>query len=230
MEAALAGTPYLVPRALCCDLHSGRVEFEYLANTSLLQEMMEEAYETHRFHRVLKLNDAAAELLATLHQRLVLSRAREWHAPAFLVQRIARGGVVLLDADNVFLHCDFSPVNLLVNGDDRIGVIDASPNTYFTDYACLRGHRVVDIATYTAKLFWPFRLRSYSTVWRRFAVTLRRRFVSRYERSSGHAIDRGLLSMFEFAVVRRFAEWKSKRRVVRWAASELGRAALAHRS
>jgi aminoglycoside phosphotransferase (APT) family kinase protein len=161
-----------------------------------------------------------------LHQRLELPNARPWRAPAFLAQQAQRLGFSWTDADDVFLHCDYSPVNLLVNRDDRMAVIDASPNRYFTDHACLKGHRLVDVASYTAKLSWPYRLRSHTTAWRKMAATLRRRFIDVYERTSGASIDQTLLRMFESAVIRSFVEWKTTSRLLRSAAILVDRVGL----
>jgi len=229
MESAFAGTPFHVPRALRCDEDSGRVEFEFLEGAVLLQEILEQAYDTRRFRRVLKLNDAAARLLGTLHQRLEVPNARPWRPPAFLAQRAERLGYHLAGTDDVFLHCDYSPVNLLVDRDDRMAVIDASPNSYFTDYACLKGHRFVDVAGYTCKLTWPYRLRSHSPAWRKLAATMRRRFVSVYEQTSGRAVDDRLLRIFESAIVRSFVEWKTTSRLLRSAALGLERIGLHRR-
>jgi hypothetical protein len=222
IEAALEGTPYHVPRALRWDADTGRVEFEYLENTVLLQEIIEQSHAAGRFRRVLRLNDAAGGLLSVLHQRLTLPQAHVWCPPAYLVERAERAGYQL-GADEVFLHCDYSPVNLLVDRDDGLAVIDASPNVYFTAYAWLKGPRLVDIATYTVRLTWPYRWRSHSSAWRKLAGALRRRFLAAYERRSGYDVDRKLLALFEYAVVRSFVEWKTQSRLLRAAAITLER-------
>jgi aminoglycoside phosphotransferase (APT) family kinase protein len=226
MELALAGTPFLVPRTLGCDVKTGRIDSEYLAETILLQEVVEQAQHRREYRPLMKLNDDAARLLGTLHQRLVLVKARRWQPPVFLVERARRLGCQLDRANDVFLHCDYSPVNLLVGPEGRIAVIDASPNSYFTDYASLTGPPLVDIATYTVKLCWPFRTSAYSPFWRKVAARLRERFVREYERSSGRSVDRELLGAFEYAVLRGFVEWKSQSRLVRSAAMMLARVAL----
>jgi hypothetical protein len=229
VEAALSNTGFRVPHAIRCDPDTGQVEFEFLDDATLLQEHFEQAVPRRCFRRVLQLNDDAARLLGNLHQRLVVTDAQRWQPPAFLVWRAKNLGIPLAEDDDVYLHCDYSPVNLLVCPDDRIAVIDASPNQYFTNFACLKGHRLVDIATYTAKLTWPYRLRAYSPAWRRIAAALQRRFADVYGRTTGHTVDFQQLRLFESAVVRAFVEWKTTNRLVRSAAIGVERAGL-HRS
>jgi hypothetical protein len=228
MESALQGTPFVVPRALRCDAASGHVDFEFFADAVHLQELLEQAYHTRRFRRVFKLNDAAGRLLGILHERLFVPNANPWRPPEFLARRALRLGQPLGNHD-VFLHCDYSPVNLLIDRQNRMAVIDASPNSYFTDYACLTGPRLVDVANYTAKLTWPYRLRSHSPAWRKLAEALRRRFLNAYERASGRSVDRTLLGLFESAVVRCFVEWKTSNRLVRAAALTVERVGLHRR-
>jgi hypothetical protein len=84
----------------------------------------------------------------------------------------------------------------------------------------------VSVATYTSKLFWPFRLRTYDLVRRRMAHVLRSEFVARYEQVSNETIDREMLGLFERAVVRSFANWKTQIVPVRWIARVMSRLAL----
>lgn len=226
VEAALAQSPFHAPHTLRCDAETGQVEFEFVEDATLLQEHLEQALQKRTFRRVLKLNDAAAQLLGLLHRRLVLANAHHWQPPSFLARRTQRLGLPLAESDDVFLHCDYSAVNLLVDREDRLTVIDPSPNSYFTKHACLKGPRLVDIATYTARLTWPYRLRSYSPGWRRFASALRRRFAHVYGRTTGHSVDLRTLGLFESALARSFVEWKTTSRLVRAVAIGIERAGL----
>jgi aminoglycoside phosphotransferase (APT) family kinase protein len=223
METALCGTGFHVPRALRCDADTGRIEFEYVEGAVLVQEIFEAANGARRFHQALRFNDIAARLLGTLHQRLTVPNSRPWQPPVFLAERAQQEGYSLSGADDVYLHCDYSPVNLLIDPEDELWVIDASPNAYFTDYPCLKGHPLVDVAGYTSKLLWPFRLRTHSRRWRKMATVLRRRFIANYEQSCGRSVDDRLLKIFESAVVRAFVEWKTRSRIVRAAAGAVAR-------
>lgn len=223
---ALTNTPFEAAHALRYNQSLNFVEYERIKGSTLFQVLLEKAYQTTQFSRVLELNDAAAELLSTLHKQMYVPNARYWMPNGFLVHRASKLGCKLNELDDVFLHCDFSPVNLLIGADDKIVVIDPSPNSYFTHYACLKGNRLVDIATYTTKLFWPFRLSAYSVRWRNFTKILRENFVSIYEIRCGQTIDRKLLNLFEDAVVRCFVESKTKYRFVQWLAMGVGRVSM----
>ena len=228
MEVALAGTPFRVPRALCFDYGLNCVEFEYIKDAISLQFVLENAFQTRRLDHVIKFNENAAMLLGTLHIQLSVPNARRWLPPDSLISRATKAGYHLDLIEDVFLHCDFSPMNLLIGPDDQITVIDPSPNSYFTDYACLKGNRLVDIATYTTKLLWPFRLSAYSVEWRKFIKSLREDFVNIYEFSCGRNVDRNLLKFFEDEVLKCFVEWKTKHSVVQWSAEKLGRVVMNH--
>jgi thiamine kinase-like enzyme len=117
--------------------------------------------------------------------------------------------------DDVILHCDYSPVNVLIRNDGKLVVIDAAPNEYFTQRADLRGPRYVDLATYTARLYWPYRLRAYKLKWRKLIWRLRRDFIASYEKATDIPIDLAMLSIFERAVLRSRVEWKTKSALVR---------------
>lgn len=228
VEQALAGTPFEATRALRYNQSLSFVEFEYIKDTISFQALLEKAYRTSQFSLVLKLNDDAAKLLSTLHKQMCMPNARYWVPPGFLVRRASKLGYQLDDLNDVFLHCDFSPMNLLISSDDQVFVIDPSPNSYFTDYACLKGTILVDIATYTTKLLWPFRLSAYSVSWRKFTKTLRENFINIYELTCAQPVDRKLLNLFEDSIIRCFVEWKTKQRLVQWLAVGLGRVAMNH--
>jgi hypothetical protein len=117
-------------------------------------------------------------------------------------------------------------VNILIKPDGRLVLIDASANQYFTDRADLTGPRLVDIATYTTKLYWPFRTKTFNLKWRRVASQLRTDFLAGYEQATGVVVDRELLHSFERAVVRSFVNWKTESRAIRISALALGLMAL----
>jgi hypothetical protein len=94
-------------------------------------------------------------------------------------------------------------------------VIDAASNDYFTQVADLTGPRYVDLATYTAKLYWPYRVRALTFRWRRVVKRLRDDFIRSYEKSAGTVIDRYILRAFERAVLRARVNWKAKSAIVR---------------
>jgi hypothetical protein len=226
IERALAGTPFSTPKPLRFDLDAGRVEFEYVPNTRRLLEVMETAHRDRDIAQVRELNRSAADLLAVLHRNLTLPSAVQWTPPERLVRDAKRHGCDLDALSRIYMHCDYSPVNVLVKPGGELVLIDASPNYYFTYRADLIGPRLVAVATYTAKLFWPYRLRSYSPLWRRMAHVLRDEFVARYGRASGIPVDEEALWLFERALVRSFITWKTQVVPVRWVARLLKRIAL----
>ena len=226
IERALAGSPFSTPKPLRYDVAAGRVEFEYVPDAVRLLELMERAYQERDLAQVLELNRASAEMLALLHRNLTLSSAVRWTPPQSLVEDARRRGRDLNALDEIFMHCDFSPVNVLVKPTSELVLIDASPNYYFTHRADLIGPRHVAIATYTTKLFWPFRIRMYGPAWRRMAHVLRSEFIARYEQAAGVSIDREVLCLFERALVRAFVVWKTPIVPLRWVALSMSRLAL----
>jgi hypothetical protein len=226
IERALEGSPFSTPKPLSFDAEAGRVEFTFIPDTVRLLDVMEHAYSECDLAQVLRLNREAAEIAALLHRNLKLDSAVPWTPPDFLVEAARRHHRDLNDLEQIYMHCDFSPVNLLVKPTGELVVIDHSPNLYFTRRTDLTGPRYVSVATYTSKLFWPFRLRTYDLVRRRMAHVLRSEFVARYEQVSNETIDREMLGLFERAVVRSFANWKTQIVPVRWIARVMSRLAL----
>lgn len=228
LEAALAGTRFLVPRAVRCDESSGYIEYEFLPDCVLLMEVIEHAVLSRKYRRVLALNDAAGELLGLVHRRLKVDPVHRWEPPEDLRRQIIEDCDPAASSDDVFLHCDYSPVNLLVTPNLQLAVIDPSPSRGLTGsgFPNLFGHRLVDVANYTAKLFWPYRLRNYTIAGRRLASVLRRRFLAAYERTCGLTVHRDLLRHFEYAATRSFVQWKTKRFLVRWGAMAVARVGL----
>jgi len=223
IENALAGSRFTTPKALNCDSHAGRIEFEYVENARSLQEVAEQAYATGALEGLLEANRAAGELLAILHSRLTLPDFQHWPVPSFLASDAELSGRSVFADQEVFLHCDFSPVNVLVKNDGHIVLIDASPNTYFTEHANLMGPRFVDIATYTVKLHWPYRWRTFRLKWRQVIDRLRGEFLDSYAQSSGVVVDRTLLRAFERAAVRSFVNWKTRSPLIRLPAMAVSR-------
>lgn len=199
---ALRDSRFSAPAALCYDEATGCVEFEYIHNTVRLFDLMAAAHDAQQFDIVAKCNAAAGELLATLHRKLHLPSAVAWQPPDSLARAIRRAGYDWSREPQVALHCDFSPVNVLVKPGGELVLIDASPNQYFTDRADLVGSPLIDVATYTVKLNWPFRLRTYSRTWRAMGRKLRSEFIGSYERESATRVDRGLLAVLERGIVR----------------------------
>jgi len=222
IEAALAGSPFTTPKALRCDAAAGRIEFEYVGDMTSLQDFIEQAYATRKLDDVLRFNRAAAELLALIHGKLTLPSAAFWTPPRFFQIEMQSPTLARPVQDDVLLHCDFSPVNILVKPSGQLVLIDASANQYFTDRADLTGPRLVDIATYTAKLYWPFRMQTFNYKWRRVASRLRAEFLAGYEQASATRVDRKLLQSFERAVVRSFINWKTGSRAIRLPAMAIG--------
>lgn len=206
---SLRGTRFSSPMPLTCDLATGRIEFEYISDTVRLFDLMSEAYRTQRFNDVFKYNRGAGELLAALHRNLKLPSAGQWQPPQFLQRQFSRARIDWSRQPEVCLHCDFSPVNILVKSGGELVLIDASPNQYFTERADLAGSPLVDVATYTVKLNWPFRFRTYTHSWRRLGATLRTEFIESYERAAELRVDRGLLAMLERAIVRNIVSRKT---------------------
>lgn len=226
IESALAGSPFSTPKPLRFDAETGRVEYEYVPDTIRLLEIMEQSYRERDLAMVLKLNRSAAEMLALLHRNLKLDSAVRWTPPKALVESVRRRGRDLNTLNEVYMHCDFSPVNILVKPTAELVVIDHSPNYYFTHRTDLTGPRYVSLATYTSKLFWPFRIRTYASTRRRMAHVLRSEFIVRYEQTSGEPVDREILCLFERALVRSFVIWKTQAVPVRWVANAMSRIAL----
>ena len=226
IAAALENTPFMAPEAFEFDPTTGRVEFEYIPQTTRLMDEQLQAYQTGHVEDVLRHNREAGELLACVHQRLKLPSAVPWQPPPHVEREIRRAGESWSTQNQVFLHCDFSAVNILVNADGRLILIDASPNQYFTKRPDLVGPPVVDIATYTARLCWPFRLRFIDHNWRRLAKVLRTEFLSSYEQASGNRVDRSLLTILEQGVVRSFVELKTRSPAIVLPAILLGRLAM----
>ncbi len=226
IEQALAGSPFSTPKPLGYDIESGRVEFEFVPDTVRLLEIMEHAYHECDLAHVLEFNRSAAEMLALLHRNLKLESAVSWNPPDWLVQSARRHGRDLTALDEIYMHCDFSPVNILVKPNAELVLIDHSPNYYFTFRTDLKGPRYVSLATYTSKLFWPFRIRTYASSRRHMAHVLRSEFIARYERASGTSIDREMLCLFERALVRSFVIWKTQIVPVRWVANAMSRVVL----
>jgi hypothetical protein len=226
IERALEGSPFSTPKPLGFDAEAGRVEFAFVPDTVRLLDVMEHAYRECDLAQVLQLNRAAAEMAVLLHRNLELDSAVPWTPPDFLVEAASRHHRDLNDLEQFYMHCDFSPVNLLVKPTGELVVIDHSPNFYFTQRTDLTGPRYVSLATYTSKLFWPFRLRTYDLVRRRMAHVLRSEVVARYEPISGETIDREMLCLFERSVVRSFANWKTQVVPVRWIARVMSCLAL----
>jgi hypothetical protein len=226
IERALAGSPFSTPKPLRFDTAAGRVELEYVPDTVRLLEVMERAYRERDLAQVLQLNRSAADMLALLHRNLTLPSAVSWIPPDSLVRDARRHARDLNSLDEVYMHCDFSPVNILVKPTAELVLIDPSPNYYFTFRTDLKGPRYVSLATYTSKLFWPFRMRTYAFSRRRMAHVLRSEFIARYERAFGDSVDREMLCLFERALVRAFVIWKSQLVPVRWAALLMSRLAL----
>jgi Phosphotransferase enzyme family len=209
IELALSGTDFITPKTLGCNTATGCIDFEYVPHGARLFDAMLNAYQTGEVETVLAQNRRAAELLATLHRNLKLSAATAWVPPPMLFRELDRCGQHWPRSNDVFLHCDFSPVNILVDHTGGLVVIDASPNGYLTGSANLTGPPLVDLATYTVRLHWPFRARTYRPSWRRLANTLRADFLNQYEQSSGLLLDRPLLGILERNIVRFFVEWKT---------------------
>jgi hypothetical protein len=209
VERALSGTGFITPKPLDRNTVTGFIDFEYVPHRGRLFDAMIDAYQTGEFETVLAQNRRAAELLAALHRNLRLSVAIPWAPPSSLLRELDRVGRHWPRANDVFLHCDFSSVNILINHAGDLVVIDASPNQYLTRYANLTGPPLIDLATYTVRLHWPFRARTYRPSWRRLANTLRAEFLNQYEQSSGLAPDRPLLAILERNIVRSFVEWKT---------------------
>lgn len=206
---ALRGTQFSAPMPLACDPATGRIEFEYISDTVRLFDLMGEAHRTQRINGVLEFNRRAGELLATLHRNLKLPSATQWQPPEFLQRQLSKAAIDWSRQPEVCLHCDFSPVNVLVKPGGELVLIDASPNQYFTERADLRGSPLVDVATYTVKLNWPFRLRTYTRSWRRLGATLRTGFIESYEHAAELTVDRGLLAILERAIVRSIVSRKA---------------------
>jgi hypothetical protein len=223
---ALAGSRFSTPKALHYDVATGRVEFEFVPDAVRLLEIMERAYHERDLALVLELNRSAAEMLALFHRNMKLESAVRWTPPDALVKAAHRRGRDLNALDEIYMHCDFSPVNILVKPTGELVLIDASPNYYFTHRADLVGPRYVSVANYTSKLFWPFRIRTYSPSSRAMAHVLRTEFITRYEKASGVSIDREILCLFERAVVRSFVRWKTQLVPVRWVAMAMSCVAL----
>jgi hypothetical protein len=226
IERALAGSRFSTPKALCYSADTGRVEFEYIPDTRTLLEVMEEAHRHRDFSQTIELNRLAAEMLAVLHRNLTLPSAVRWIPPESLVQDSRRNGLDLDALEQVHMHCDYSPVNILVTPNSELVLIDASPNYYFTHRADLIGPRYVALATYTTKLFWPFRVRTYSYCWRKMAHQLRHDFVHCYAEDTSASIDPKALHLFERASARSFVTWKTRVVPVRWIALLMSRVAL----
>jgi hypothetical protein len=226
IEHALAGTPFSSPKALSFDLSTGLIEFEYIGESISLYAAIAQSYRSRKFDSIVALNRAAGELLAILHRNLKLSSAVPWEPPSRLAEYIKRTSMDRNAEDQVFLHCDFSPVNLLVKPSGHLVLIDSSPNQYFTTRADLIGPPAVDIATYTAKLFWPFRTRTFTFAGRRIAHRLRNDFVDCYEHAFGRPVDRNFLSTLEATVVQGFILRKTDSFALSTAAMWLARMAL----
>jgi hypothetical protein len=210
MAIALGNTRFTTPKALRYDPTTCRVEFEYIPHATGLLDAFTDAYQTGHLEDILHHNRDAGELLADVHNRLKLSSATHWLPPSHVERQMKRVGTGWTAQSEVFLHCDFSPVNILVSDVGKLVLIDASPNQYFTNRPDLMGPPVVDIATYTAKLFWPFRFRSFFVNWRRLVKTMRQEFLAAYEQTSGVHVDRRLLSILEHGVVRSFVESRTR--------------------
>ena len=118
---ALAGSPFSTPKPLRFDAEAGRVEFEYVPDTIRLLELMERAYRECDLAHVLELNRSAAEMLALLHRNLKLDSAVRWTPPSALVDIARRRGRDLNTLNEVYMHCDFSPVNIFVKPIRRAG-------------------------------------------------------------------------------------------------------------
>ncbi len=220
IEAALAGSSFFTPHAIGWDGESGRIEFDFIEGTRRLQDIFETAAQDRGSNEAFAWNVEAAELLALMHRRLALPQFSRWPIPDRLAGDIKHAH--LPRESDVFLHCDYSPVNLLVNDGGMLFVIDAAPNDYFTQRADLIGPGYVDVATYTARLYWPFRGRALTFKWRGFARQLRNDFVEAYEKAMGRALDRRVLRAFERAVLRARVNWKVDSRVVRFLAISSG--------
>jgi hypothetical protein len=215
IEQALAGSPFATPKPLSFDRETGRIEFEFVSDARRLQELIEESDATVAVDRVSGSNRAAGAMLGVLHRNLQLHSAARWPMPQFLEHQLQSTGHVLAPVDNVFLHCDYSPVNVLVRYDGQLVVIDAAANKYFTQRADLRGPRYVDLATYTARLYWPYRVRAFRIKWRKLIRRLRHDFILSYEKAAETPIDRVMLRIFERSVLRSRVEWKTKSALVR---------------
>ena len=204
----LSGTGFITPKALDYNTVTGRLDFEYVPHRERLFDAMLNAYQTGKCESILTQNRQAADLLAALHRNLKLSTATPWPPPPTLLRELERFGRNWPSVNDVFLHCDYSPVNILIDHTDGLVVIDASPNRYLTGRANLTGPPLVDIATYTVRLHWPFRARTYRLSWRRLANRLRTDFLDQYQRSSRLLLDRTLLGILERNIVRNFVDWK----------------------
>jgi hypothetical protein len=226
VERALVGSPFSTPKALQYDIETGRVEFEFVPNAVRLLEVIEHAYRECDLALVLQLNRSSADMLALLHSKLKLESAVSWTPPAVLVESARRHGRDLTTLEEVYLHCDFSPVNILVKPSTELVVIDHSPNYYFTHRTDLTGPRYLSLANYTSKIFWPFRAGPYLPSRRRMSHVLRSEFIARYEHTSGISVDREMLCLFERALVRSFVNWKTQIVPVRWVANAMSRFAL----
>jgi hypothetical protein len=226
IERALSGTRFITPKAIDCYPASGLVEFEYVPHRVRLFDAMLEAYRMCEFEKVLAQNRDAAELLAIFHHKLKLPTSIEWTPPSSLIRDLNRAGRHWPYDNAVFLHCDFSSVNILINNTGGLAVIDASPNQYLTKSANLIGPPVIDVATYTVRLHWPFRARTYRKSWRRFADMLRADFLNGYERSAGVVLDRTILKIFELNIVRSFVDWKLGSSVASRLSTQIARLAL----
>jgi glycosyltransferase involved in cell wall biosynthesis len=226
LAIALCNTRFTTPKALRYDPTTSRVEFEYIPHTTGLLDAFTQAYQNGHVEDILHHNRSAGEMLADVHKSLKLSSATQWLPPAHIEREMKRVGSGWPAQSEVYLHCDFSPVNILVSAVGKLVLIDSSPNHYFTTRPDLIGPPVVDIATYTAKLYWPFRLRSFSINWRRLANTMRMDFLTAYEQASGVEVDRNLLGILERGVVRSFVESRSRSPVIVLPARALARLAL----
>ena len=226
MKTALAGSRFSTPEPLGFDVASGRVEYEYIGGTTRLLDVIKKAHGDRDLMQVLELNRGAAELLAIVHRNLKLTSSVAWEPPPFLLDNLRREGIEWSDLEELPMHCDFSPVNLLVKTTGELVLIDASPNNYFTNRADLFGPRYVGIANYTSKLFWPFRLRTYAPAWRSMARVLRSEFLDTYERVANVTLNRKVLRVFERAVVRSFVLWKTELFLIRQPALMVSRIAL----
>lgn len=226
VEQALVGTRFTTPKVLSYDLAAERIEFAFIDGMTSMYDSIVAAYRSQRFDAIFAQNRSAGELLATLHHNLVLPSSTRWVPTPDIAQRIRQAGIDWTAETEVCLHCDYSPVNVLLKPNGDLVVIDASPNQYFTESANLLGPPAVDIATYTAKLFWPFRARTFTSVGRNMAYRLRSDFVASYEQASGVKVNPVLLKILERGVVRGFVARKTGSRLMAAPAMALARLAL----
>src|SRR3954451_20194669 len=120
ITTALKGTPFKAPQALKLDPATSRVEFEFIPNTTRLLDEILQAYHTGHADAVLRHNLEAGELLACVHKRLKLASAVPWTPPPHVEREISRAGESWAAQNQVFLHCDFSSVNILVDGAGKL--------------------------------------------------------------------------------------------------------------